>query len=73
MVLGDWRDEGYLAIPQLGIKFRIPPRSAFEFLASCLAHFTIPPTEGRRIVLTCFTDRFLLKHALEALGEVVGV
>ncbi|VDC03550.1 unnamed protein product [Peniophora sp. CBMAI 1063] len=71
IALGDWLEEGYLVIPQLGVKFRIPPRSAFGFLASLLAHFTTPPVGGRRIVITCFTDRFLLKHALEelALGE----
>lgn len=69
LALGEWLSEGYLVLPQLGVKFRIPPGSAFGFLASRLAHFTTSPIGGRRIVITCFTDRFLLRHALEELGE----
>ncbi|KZV70036.1 hypothetical protein PENSPDRAFT_579879 [Peniophora sp. CONT] len=68
IVLGLWDEGGYLVIPQLGTKFRIPPRSAFGFLATRLAHFATPPTEGDRVVITCYTDCFLLNHACEALG-----
>jgi hypothetical protein len=59
----------YLCIPQFGLKFKVRNCSAIGFFAARLAHFTTPPTKGQRVCLTCFTDKFLFKHAMKYGNE----
>lgn len=54
VAFGCWLQKGYLVIPQLGLKFRIPPGSAVGSIVFDLAHLTMTPIGGRRVVMTCF-------------------
>jgi hypothetical protein len=59
--LGDW-EGAELYCPQL--KCRIPIKSGqiYGGLMRRTAHCSSPITNGRRIILTCFTDHWVLRH-----------
>jgi hypothetical protein len=59
--LGDWTG-GELYCPQLGCKIPIIPGQVYGGLMGKVAHCNAPVTGGRRIILTCFTDLWILKH-----------
>ncbi|KAF9474886.1 hypothetical protein BDN70DRAFT_898616 [Pholiota conissans] len=60
--LGDW-EGGEFCAPQLGYKIPIIPGQILGVMTKLLAHCGAPVTNGRRIVLTLFSDRFLLGHS----------
>lgn len=59
--VGDW-EGGELVLPQLGIKIPIHPGQVLAVMSDTLAHCSAP-LKGRRIVFTCFSDKFLMKHS----------
>jgi hypothetical protein len=59
------RSEGSeLILPQFNQKISIEHGEVFGFFSRRLLHFSAPPTSGRRLVLTCFTDKILAKKGL---------
>jgi hypothetical protein len=61
--VGNWKGGGEVVLPQLNQKFAVLPRRAFGFLARDLGHCTTAVVEGVRLIITCFFERTLLKHA----------
>jgi hypothetical protein len=61
--IGDWKG-GEFCCPQLGIKVPIASGQAFGAMTRVLAHFSAPISDGERVILTCFSDRNLIEHAL---------
>jgi hypothetical protein len=64
--LGDWEGGGEFCLPQLERKFTIHPGEVFACYTSRLVHFTTPPKSGTRLILTCFTDKFLAQHTIKS-------
>ena len=62
--LGDWTG-GEFCAPQLGEKIPICPGQVFGGLTGILAHCSAPVKQGRRIILTLFSDKFLMSHGLK--------
>jgi hypothetical protein len=60
--LGDWTG-GEFCAPQLGVKIPMRPGQILGVMTKLLAHCGAPVTGGRRVVLTLFTDHFLLNHS----------
>ncbi|THU81781.1 hypothetical protein K435DRAFT_692843, partial [Dendrothele bispora CBS 962.96] len=54
---------GDFCAPQLGLRVPILPGQVLGALTRRLIHASIVVTNGRRIVLTCFSDRGTLKKA----------
>ncbi|KAF8160296.1 hypothetical protein BJ912DRAFT_1026541 [Pholiota molesta] len=57
--LGDWTS-GEFCAPQLGVKIPMRPGQILGVMTKLLAHCGAPVTGGRRVILTLFTDHFLL-------------
>ncbi|KAF8346791.1 hypothetical protein F5887DRAFT_882520, partial [Amanita rubescens] len=57
--LGKWTG-GTLVFPQLKMKIDVYPGQLLGFSANILAHFCMPVTSGRRIVITLFTCKNVL-------------
>ena len=55
-----------LCLPQLGIKIPIIPGQILTILTGMMVHFSVPG-EGFRVVFTCFSDKFLMKHSDEEI------
>lgn len=70
ILLGDWTG-GEFCLPQLGVRIPVRPGQALAVMTKILVHCTTPITSGRRIILTLFTDRTLLKHGDEFLNVPV--
>lgn len=60
--LGDW-EGGELCLPQLGIKIPICAGQALGVMSGVLAHCSAPITRGKRLILTLFTDKFIVKNS----------
>jgi hypothetical protein len=60
--LGEW-EGGEFCAPQLDQKVPISPGQAFAAMTRILAHSSAPIKNGRRLVLTLFTDKYLLQHS----------
>jgi hypothetical protein len=58
---GDWKG-GEFCVPQLNQKVPIRPGQVIAAMTRNLAHCSAPVT-GRRVILTLFTDKTLLKHS----------
>lgn len=61
MAVGAWKG-GKMSLPQLGVNVPILGGQLMSAMTGTLAH-SATPVEGRRIVFTFFTDRFLLLHS----------
>lgn len=59
--LGAW-EGGEFCVPQLGIKVPIHAGQVIAAMTRNLAHCS-PPKEGLRVILTLFSDKFLLKNS----------
>ena len=57
--IGDWEGAD-LCIPQAGVRVAIRPGDAVAFQANSIAHFNSQVKWGKRLALTCFTDRNML-------------
>lgn len=63
--IGTYTSPSYLVLPQLGFKIELRPGDCAAFLARRLVHFATRPTDGRRVVFTCFVDRYLVGQVLK--------
>lgn len=63
--LGTW-EGGDLCFPTLGIRVPLSPGQIFCGMMGFLPHYTAPyyGINAKRVSLTCFTDKFLMKEAL---------
>ncbi|TDL16325.1 hypothetical protein BD410DRAFT_731529 [Rickenella mellea] len=59
--VGDW-EGGHFCAPQLNVNIPIRPGMIFCVMTRTLAHCATQVTKGRRLVFTCFTDKYILKH-----------
>jgi hypothetical protein len=60
--LGDW-EGGEFCVPQLNMKIPIRSGQMLGAMTRVLAHCSAPVTKGRRVILTLFSDKTLLKHS----------
>jgi hypothetical protein len=51
-----------LCCPQLGRKIPIKPGQMFGGMMRLIGHRSAPITSGKRIVMTCFTDHWVLRQ-----------
>lgn len=63
LAVGQWKG-GMLSLPQLHANIPILGGQLLSAMTGTLAHST-RPIEGRRIVFTFFSDKFLLEHVNE--------
>lgn len=61
IALGDF-EGGEFCSPQLGCKIPMLPRQALGAATRVMVHSGSLVTKGRRIVLTFFSDKTLMKH-----------
>jgi hypothetical protein len=61
-----------LYCPQLGYKIPFVSGQIYGGLMGRVAHCSAPVTEGRRFVLTCFTDKCVLSHGDKWRGFTAG-
>jgi hypothetical protein len=59
--LGDFEGAD-LFCPQLGVRVPIAPGQVFGGIMRRVAHAATPISHGRRVVLTCFCDKFTMKR-----------
>ncbi len=59
--LGDW-EGGEFCAPQFGLKIPIRAGQVLGVMTGILAHCSAPVTNGRRVILTLFSDKFLMEH-----------
>ncbi|KAJ7571980.1 hypothetical protein C8J56DRAFT_809930 [Mycena floridula] len=64
MPLGDW-EGAFFVVPQLGIRIPIRPGKLYVVLAGVVAHCSTPITAGKRLILTGFMQKDLLRRADE--------
>lgn len=69
--LGDWTG-GEFCLPQLGVKIPVLPGQALAVMTKILVHCSAPITNGRRLILTLFSDGYLLKHGDSFLNVPVA-
>lgn len=62
IAVGDW-EGGEFCIPQLGVKIPLRTGQVLAVMSGLLAHFSAPVTQGRRIIMTCFSEKNLVAHA----------
>ncbi|KAF6749787.1 hypothetical protein DFP72DRAFT_818552, partial [Ephemerocybe angulata] len=62
VALGDWEGAEF-SLPQIGCNIPVRPGQALGAMTRRLVHCGTPVTEGRRLVLTMFTDNTLIKHS----------
>ena len=60
--LGDW-EGGEFCVPQLNLKIPIQSGQILGAMTRTLTHCSAP-VKGRRVILTLFADKTLLKHSL---------
>jgi hypothetical protein len=68
--VGDWTG-GEFCLPQLGVKIPVRPGQVLAVMTKTLVHCTAPITSGRRLIMTLFSDRTLLKHGDQFLNVPV--
>ena len=62
ILIGTYTGDSFFILPQLGLKVNMRPGDCVVFLSNHLLHYATPPHgDGRRLVFTCFVDRFLFK------------
>jgi hypothetical protein len=59
--IGNWKGSSFV-VPELGIQVPVLPGQLFGVCSRRLAHFAVPPSRGRWVIFTCFTEGLLLKH-----------
>ncbi|KAF8574688.1 hypothetical protein K439DRAFT_1371769, partial [Ramaria rubella] len=71
ILIGEGWQGGELCLPQLGKKVPTRPGQVIAFTARTLAHFAAPHMGGRRIVLTGFSDVYLVSHSLAQVADTI--
>ncbi|VDC03684.1 unnamed protein product [Peniophora sp. CBMAI 1063] len=55
--IGTYESDSFFVLPQLGLKVNMRPGDGIAFLSNHLMHWATYPTDGRRLVFTCFVDK----------------
>ncbi|KAK7434021.1 hypothetical protein VKT23_020420 [Stygiomarasmius scandens] len=63
--LGEGWEGGEFCLPQLGFKIPLQPGQVLGALTRRLIHCSAPANGGRRLVLTLFCDKWIMKHSEE--------
>lgn len=68
--LGEW-EGGEFCVPQLNEKIPICAGQALAGMVRILVHSSAPVKKGRRLILTLFSDKTLLKHSDQWRGHYI--